>query len=102
MKCHDNLTLIPDTRAILAFSVPAVANSKCKKNLEKMTPFGATGKIAPGSIVDIGYLRLGGIDEWVMIRRKSVANSTLIFLLGVGAFGDVLFHHLIAHMAGAP
>jgi hypothetical protein len=28
----------------------------------------------PGSIAEIAYLRLGGLDQWVMIRGESVAT----------------------------
>jgi len=36
----------------------------------------------PGSIAEVTYRRLGGHDQWVMIRGKSVANPPLILLHG--------------------
>ena len=35
-----------------------------------------------GSIAECGYRRLGGLDQWVMIRGGSVANPPLIMLHG--------------------
>lgn len=43
---------------------------------------GATGKVVPGSIAEIGYLPIGGVDQWVMIRGRSRANPPLILLYG--------------------
>jgi pimeloyl-ACP methyl ester carboxylesterase len=46
-------------------------------------PFrGSDGEVLPGSIAEVAYLRLGGIDQWVMIRGQSVANPPLILLHG--------------------
>jgi pimeloyl-ACP methyl ester carboxylesterase len=36
----------------------------------------------PGSIAEVNYLRLGGIDQWVMIRGESMTNPPLILLYG--------------------
>jgi hypothetical protein len=30
-----------------------------------------TGEILPGSIAEVGFRRLGGVDQWVMIRGES-------------------------------
>jgi pimeloyl-ACP methyl ester carboxylesterase len=47
------------------------------------------GEILPGSIAEIGYHRLGGLDQWVMIRGKSLANPLLILLHGGPAFPEM-------------
>jgi hypothetical protein len=41
---------------------------------------GPNGEVLPGSIAEIAYLRLGQLDQWVMIRGESVANAPLILL----------------------
>jgi pimeloyl-ACP methyl ester carboxylesterase len=43
---------------------------------------GPHGELVPGSIAEVTYRRLGGLDQWVMIRGKSVANPPLILLHG--------------------
>jgi pimeloyl-ACP methyl ester carboxylesterase len=49
----------------------------------KTPPFrGPRGDVVSGSIAEIGYRRLGGIDQWVMVRGKSIANPPLILLHG--------------------
>ena len=54
----------------------------------------AAGEILPGSIAEVSYLRLGGIDQWVMIRGESVANPLLILLHGGPGFPEMrLFRH---------
>ena len=51
--------------------------------LGKTPPFrGPDGEITSGSIAEIAYRRLGGFDQWVMIRGESVANPPLILLHG--------------------
>jgi pimeloyl-ACP methyl ester carboxylesterase len=53
------------------------------KRLGRTTPFrGPGGEIVPGSIAEIRYLRLGGLDQWVMIRGENIANPVLILLHG--------------------
>jgi proline iminopeptidase len=47
----------------------------------KTPPFrGSDGEMLPGSIAEVAYLRLGGVDQRVMIRGESVANPPLILL----------------------
>ena len=54
-----------------------------KRPATKTPPFrGPDGEVVPGSIAEIAYLRLGGVDQWVMIRGESVANPPLILLHG--------------------
>ena len=41
------------------------------KHLGKTRPFrGPDGKVLGGSIAEVNYLRLGGVDQWVMIRAR--------------------------------
>jgi pimeloyl-ACP methyl ester carboxylesterase len=42
----------------------------------------STGEVLRGSIAEAGYQRIGGIDQWVMIRGESLANPPLILLHG--------------------
>ena len=61
-------------------------------------PFrGPNGEILPGSIAEIAYLRLGGLDQWVMIRGERIANPALILLHGGPGFPEMrLFRHFNA------
>ena len=53
------------------------------RRLGRTPPFrGPKGEVVAGSIAEVGYRRLGGLDQWVMIRGKSVTNPPLIFLHG--------------------
>jgi pimeloyl-ACP methyl ester carboxylesterase len=46
-------------------------------------PFrGPRGEVVPGSIAEAAYLRLGGVDQWVLVRGESVANPLLVMLHG--------------------
>lgn len=40
------------------------------------------GKAISGSVAECGFLRLGGLDQWVLIRGRSIANPLLIVLHG--------------------
>ena len=52
-------------------------------HLGKTPPFrGPHGDLVPGSIAEVAYRRLGGLDQWVMIRGESVANPPLVLLHG--------------------
>ena len=64
----------------------------------KTPPFRvAAGNIVAGSIAEIGYRRLGGVDQWMMIRGESVANPPLIMLHGGPGFSETgLFRHFNA------
>ena len=60
------------------------------KHRGRTPPFrGPNGEILPGSIAEIAYLRLGGLDQWVMIRGESVANPPLILLHGGPGFPEM-------------
>ncbi len=50
---------------------------------------GQDGKILPSSIAEISYLRLGGFDQWVMIRGENIANPILILLHGGPGFPEM-------------
>ncbi|MFO0698605.1 MAG: alpha/beta hydrolase [Nitrospira sp.] len=50
---------------------------------------GPDGEILPGSIAEISYLRLGGFDQWVMIRGKNIADPILILLHGGPGFPEM-------------
>jgi hypothetical protein len=45
----------------------------------KTPPFrGAQGEVLADSIAEVAYRRLGGLDQWMMIRGESVANPALV------------------------
>ncbi len=53
------------------------------RHLGRTPPFrGPHGEVVPGSIAEVAYRRLGGLDQWVMIRGQSVDNPPLILLHG--------------------
>lgn len=49
---------------------------------------GPKGEPVPGSIAEIAYLPLGGLEQWTMIRGRSSANPALIFLHGGPGFSE--------------
>lgn len=53
------------------------------KHLGRTQPYrGPDGSILAGSITEVRYLRLGGVDQWVMLRGESISNPPLILLHG--------------------
>lgn len=68
------------------------------KHWGKTRPFrGPRGEPLPGSIAEIAYLRMGGLDQWVMIRGENVANPLLILLHGGPGFPEMrLFRYFNA------
>lgn len=53
------------------------------------TPFRTpAGEIVPGSVAEVGYCRLGGVDQWVMIRGENLADPPLIHLHGGPGFSE--------------
>ena len=62
------------------------------KHLGKTTPFRAPGgETLPGSIAEVNYLQLGGVDQWVMIRGENGSNPPLILLHGGPGFSEMRF-----------
>ena len=68
------------------------------RHLGKTPAFrGPHGEVVPGSIAEIAYRRLGGLDQWVMVRGESVANPPLILLHGGPGFSETgFFRHFNA------
>lgn len=61
-------------------------------NLGKTPPFRlGSGEILPGSIAEISYVRLGGMEQWVMVRGESIANPVLVFVQGGPGFPEIPF-----------
>src|SRR5215470_12026261 len=62
------------------------------KHLDKTPPFrGPRGEPVPRSLAEVEYLRLGGLDQWVMIRGESLSNPPLILLHGGPGFTETSF-----------
>jgi pimeloyl-ACP methyl ester carboxylesterase len=62
------------------------------RHLRQTPPFHRpNGELLPGSIAETGYYRLGGIDQWVMMRGESVANPPLILLHGGPGMSEMGF-----------
>lgn len=51
---------------------------------------GHMSPVAP-AIAETGYLRMGGIEQWVMMRGKRLANPPLILLHGGPGFSETSF-----------
>jgi pimeloyl-ACP methyl ester carboxylesterase len=66
----------------------------------KTAPFrGPKGEPIPGSIAEVNYFRIGGIDQWVMMRGESLGNPPLILLHGGPGFSETaLFRHFNASL----
>ena len=52
---------------------------------------GRRGGAAPGGVAWAGHLRLGGIDQWVMIRGERLANPPLVLLHGGPGMSETRF-----------
>jgi pimeloyl-ACP methyl ester carboxylesterase len=58
----------------------------------KTPPFcGPRGKPVPGSIAEIRYLRIGGIDQWTLIRGERATNPPLVLLHGGPGMSETSF-----------
>src|SRR3990167_641878 len=68
------------------------------RRMGKTPPFvGPQGEPVPGSLTEVKYLRLGRVDQWVMIRSQNVENPPLILLHGGPGFSETtLFRHFNA------
>jgi pimeloyl-ACP methyl ester carboxylesterase len=66
--------------------------SERMKHVGKTPPFrGPRGQLVSGSIAEIDYLQLGGLDQWVMIRGESLSNPPLILLHGGPGLSETVF-----------
>ena len=65
------------------------------RRLGTTPPFrGLHGERVPGSIAETRSLRLGGLEQWVMIRGESLRNPPLLYLSGgPGMTETQLFRH---------
>jgi pimeloyl-ACP methyl ester carboxylesterase len=66
-------------------------------------PFrGPSGEVLAGSIAEVRYLRLGGVDQWVLLRGACVDNPPLILLQGGPGLSETFFfRHFNAPLEGA-
>jgi pimeloyl-ACP methyl ester carboxylesterase len=65
----------------------------------KTPPFpGPGGQPLPGSIAEVQFVSLGGVDQWVMTRGQNVANPVLVLLHGGPGFPEA---RLWRHFNGA-
>lgn len=49
------------------------------------------GDVVPFSIAEAKYMKIGGVEQWVMIRGASIQNPVLIILHGGPGFTDTPF-----------
>jgi pimeloyl-ACP methyl ester carboxylesterase/membrane protease YdiL (CAAX protease family) len=55
-------------------------------------PFcGPDGMVLANSVAEVTYVRLGGVDQWVMIRGENVANPPLVVLHGGPGMSEMGF-----------
>jgi pimeloyl-ACP methyl ester carboxylesterase len=60
---------------------------------------GPRGEPVEGSIAEIEYRRLGGIEQWVMIRGLSIDNPVLVLLHGGPGFSETgMFRYFNAEL----
>ena len=84
--------------AVMWLLVGAVAVFDGWLRLGHTEPFrGPDGNVLPNSVAEIEYVRLGGVDQWVMIRGENVANPVLIVLHGGPGMSEMgFFRHFNA------
>jgi len=73
------------------------------RHLGTTPPFrGIGGEPLPGSIAEVAYIRLGGVEQWVMIRGENIQNPPLIMLHGGPGLGETgFFRHYNAPLERA-
>jgi pimeloyl-ACP methyl ester carboxylesterase len=65
------------------------------KHLASTSPIrGPHGEALPDGIAEIEYVRLGGVDQWVMIRGEDAGNPPLILLHGGPGMSETRFFRL--------
>jgi pimeloyl-ACP methyl ester carboxylesterase/membrane protease YdiL (CAAX protease family) len=84
--------------AVLWLLVGVVALADGWLRVGHTTPFReANGNILLNSVAEAKYVRLGGVDQWVMIRGANVANPPLIVLHGGPGMSEMgFFRHFNA------
>ncbi|WP_460359330.1 hypothetical protein [Mycobacterium sp. ZZG] len=48
----------------------------------------AAGDVVPESVAEVGRSRLGGVDQWALIRGRDLANPPLIHLHAGAGFSE--------------
>ena len=78
--------------AVMWLLVGAVAIVDGWLRLGHTEPFlGPDGIVLPNSVAEVKYVRLGGVDQWVMIRGENAANPPLIVLHGGPGMSEMGF-----------
>ena len=78
--------------AAMWFLVAVVAVVDGWPRLGHTKPFrGRDRRVLPESVAEVKYFRLGGVDQWVMIRGENVANPALIILHGGPGMSEMGF-----------
>ncbi len=77
---------------------PAQCTARARRLVERMKHLGNTprfrglqSEVVPGSIAEVNYLRLGGLEQWVMMRGESLTNPPLILLHGGPGMSEMRF-----------
>jgi pimeloyl-ACP methyl ester carboxylesterase len=65
---------------LLLLSTAGIAISQLRAYTPPITD--PSGNVLAGSIASMEQVRLGGVDQWVVIRGQNVANPVLLFLSG--------------------
>lgn len=50
------------------------------------------GRLLPGAVAEAAFLRIGGLDQWVLVRGRSVANPLLIVVHGGPGSSETAFY----------
>jgi pimeloyl-ACP methyl ester carboxylesterase/membrane protease YdiL (CAAX protease family) len=84
--------------AVMWLLVSAVAVFDGWLRLGHTKPFrGPDGHVLGNSVAEAGYIRLGGVDQWVMIRGENVTNPPMIVLHGGPGMSEMgFFRHFNA------